>query len=36
MSWLVQGKLANMNLTGYYEMDFLGAGITSNNNQSNS
>ena len=35
-SWLVQGKLANMNLTGYYEMDFLGAGITSNNNQSNS
>ena len=22
----VQGKLANMNLTGYYEMDFLGAG----------
>src|SRR5262252_5168883 len=23
MSWLVQGKLSNMNLTGYYEMDFL-------------
>jgi len=30
------GKLANMNLTGYYEMDWLGTGITSNNNQSNS
>ena len=36
LSFLVQGKLANMNMTGYYEMDFLGAGITSNNNQSNS
>lgn len=36
MTWLIQGKLANMNLTGYYEMDFLGAGVTSNNNQSNS
>ncbi|MFP5207536.1 MAG: hypothetical protein ACLGP3_11155 [Acidobacteriota bacterium] len=31
-----QGKLANMVLTGYYEMDWLGTGITSNNNQSNS
>lgn len=30
------GKLANMILTGYYEMDWLGTGITSNNNQSNS
>jgi hypothetical protein len=30
------GKLDNMKLTGYYEMDWLGAGITSNNNQSNS
>jgi TolA-binding protein len=30
------GKLANMTLTGYYEMDWLGTGITSNNNQSNS
>ncbi|MGH9588596.1 MAG: hypothetical protein ACRD3F_16755 [Acidobacteriaceae bacterium] len=30
------GKLANMKLTGYYEMDWLGTGITSNNNQSNS
>lgn len=30
------GELHNMKLTGYYEMDWLGAGITSNNNQSNS
>ncbi len=30
------GKLANVDLTGYYEMDWLGTGITSNNNQSNS
>jgi hypothetical protein len=30
------GKLSNMTLTGYYEMDWLGTGITSNNNQSNS
>ena len=36
ISMLAQGKLANMTLTGYYEMDFLGVGVTSNNNQSNS
>ncbi len=30
------GKLNSMTLTGYYEMDWLGTGITSNNNQSNS
>ncbi len=36
ISMLMQGKLANMNLTGYYELDFLSAGTTSNNNQSNS
>ena len=30
------GKLDNMTMTGYYEADWLGAGITSNNNQSNS
>ena len=30
------GKLDKMTLTGYYEMDWLGTGITSNNNQSNS
>ena len=30
------GKLSSATLTGYYEMDWLGTGITSNNNQSNS
>ena len=30
------GKLSDTTLTGYYEMDWLGTGITSNNNQSNS
>ena len=30
------GKLPFGTLTGYYEMDWLGTGITSNNNQSNS
>jgi len=30
------GKLDNMTMTGYYEMDWLGSGTTSNNNQSNS
>ncbi len=30
------GQVANMTMTGYYEMDWLGTGITSNNNQSNS
>jgi hypothetical protein len=30
------GKLDNFTLTGFYEMDWLGTGITSNNNQSNS
>jgi hypothetical protein len=30
------GKLDNMKMTGYYELDWLGTGITSNNNQSNS
>jgi hypothetical protein len=30
------GKLDNMTMSGYYEADWLGAGITSNNNQSNS
>ncbi|HUN90324.1 MAG TPA: hypothetical protein VMU28_16100 [Terriglobales bacterium] len=36
ISILAEGKLANSKLTGYYEMDWLSAGITSNNNQSNS
>lgn len=30
------GKLPNFTLTGYYEADWLSAGVTSNNNQSNS
>lgn len=30
------GKLDHVTLTGYYEMDWLSAGVTSNNNQSNS
>jgi hypothetical protein len=33
---LVQGKLSKVTMGGYYEADFLSAGITSNNNQSNS
>jgi hypothetical protein len=36
ISMLVEGKMDNVKIGGYYEMDFLGAGITSNNNQSNS
>ncbi len=36
VSMLVEGQLANAKLTGYVEADFLSAGITSNNNQSNS
>jgi len=36
ISMLVEGKLANVKIGGYYEMDFLSAGVTSNNNQSNS
>jgi hypothetical protein len=30
------GKLSNVALSGYYEMDWLSAGVTSNSNQSNS
>jgi hypothetical protein len=30
------GKLPSMTLSGYFEMDWLGSGTTSNNNQSNS
>jgi hypothetical protein len=33
---LAEGKLAAVTLQGYYEADFLGAGVTSNNRQSNS
>jgi hypothetical protein len=36
ISLLAQGKWGTTNLTGYFETDFLGAGVTSNNNQSNS
>jgi hypothetical protein len=36
LSLLVEGKLKSYKLTGYYEMDWFGAGVTSNNNQSNS
>jgi hypothetical protein len=33
---LVEGKIPSMTMRGYYEADWLGTGITSNNNQSNS
>ncbi len=33
---LVQGKLSSVKIGGYYEADFLSAGVTSNDNQSNS
>lgn len=36
ISLLAEGKLSSAKLSGYYEADFLSAGITSNNNQSNS
>ncbi len=36
LSLLAQGKLDNSAMTGYVETDFLGTGITSNNNESNS
>ena len=36
ISMLVEGKLADVKIGGYYETDFLSAGVTSNNNQSNS
>lgn len=36
ISMLVEGKVGMAKLTGYYETDFLSAGVTSNNNQSNS
>ena len=36
ISMLVEGRLQSAKLTGYVEADFLSAGITSNNNQSNS
>lgn len=36
ISLLVEGKLNVVKLSGFYESDFLSAGVTSNNNQSNS
>jgi hypothetical protein len=36
LSLLAEGKLPNATLRGYYEADFLSAGTTSNDNQSNS
>jgi TolA-binding protein len=36
ISMLAEGKLANVKIGGYYETDFLSAGDSSNNNQSNS
>ena len=36
VSMLVEGKAGIAKMTGYVEADFLSAGITSNNNQSNS
>jgi len=36
ISMLVEGKLAGAKIGGYYETDFLSAGVTSNDNQSNS
>ena len=36
LSLLLQTKVGSANVTGYYEADFLNAGVTSNNRQSNS
>ncbi|WP_026442027.1 hypothetical protein [Pseudacidobacterium ailaaui] len=36
LALLAEGKLDTWALRGYYEMDWLGTGVTSNNNQSNS
>lgn len=33
---LAEGKTPNYTMRGYYEADFLGTGVTSNNNQTNS
>jgi hypothetical protein len=36
LSLLAEGKMGSAKLTGYYEADWLGTGVTSNNRQSNS
>ena len=36
ITMLAEGKIKTAKLSGYYETDWLSAGVTSNNNQSNS
>src|ERR1035441_1100461 len=36
ITMLAEGKIADAKLSGYYEADFLSAGVTSNNNATNS
>ncbi|MFZ0759304.1 MAG: hypothetical protein WAM69_05075, partial [Candidatus Sulfotelmatobacter sp.] len=36
LSLLAEGEVRNAKVSGYYETDFLSAGVTSNNNESNS
>ncbi|MFZ0732533.1 MAG: hypothetical protein WAM79_09430 [Candidatus Sulfotelmatobacter sp.] len=36
ISMLAEGKAGAVDMSGYYEADFLSAGVTSNNNESNS
>ncbi len=36
LTLLAEGKIKSAKLSGYWEMDWLSAGVTSNNNQSNS
>jgi hypothetical protein len=36
LSFLFEGKADSLKLTGYYELDWLGTGVTSNNRQSDS
>ncbi|HEY1470352.1 MAG TPA: hypothetical protein VGF61_15020 [Candidatus Acidoferrum sp.] len=36
LSLLAEGKIGSTKLTGYYEADWLGTGVTSNNRESNS
>jgi hypothetical protein len=36
IAMLAEGKMSDVTLRGYYETDFLSAGVTSNNNESNS
>ena len=36
LSLLAEGKVGNTKVSGYYEADWLGTGVTSNNRQSNS